>query len=73
MGLGFCGEVVLYSRFCMLYFDCASLSMTRTCCLMFCVVMWMPCDSSPMALFVLQVIEQHQEEELKHGYHDTPP
>uniref|UniRef100_M8CS89 Uncharacterized protein n=1 Tax=Aegilops tauschii TaxID=37682 RepID=M8CS89_AEGTA len=26
-----------------------------------------------MALFVLQVIEQHQEEELKHGYHDAPP
>ena len=30
MGLGFCGEVVLCSRFCMLYFDCASLSMTLT-------------------------------------------
>ena len=28
MGLGFCGEVVLYSRFCMLYFDFASLSMS---------------------------------------------
>ena len=40
---------------------------------MFCVVMWMPCGSSSMALFVMQVIEQHQEEELKHGYHDAPP
>ena len=80
MGLGFCEEVVLYSRFCMLYLivhPCQWLwhglwlDIILDCCLMFCVVMWMPCGSSSMALFVMQVIEQHQEEELKHGYHKS--